>query len=78
MHVQAIIITRDYEEITVFGEFEEGERGLREAGVPIEPDYPDTMAVLGAEDADGNRMELTADQEREAEQALWEELKSYE
>ena len=78
MQIEAIIITRDYEEITVFGEFEEGERGLREAGVPIEPDYPDTMAVLGAEDADGNKVELTADQEREAEQALWEELKSYE
>jgi hypothetical protein len=77
MHVQAIIITRDYEEITVFGEFEEGERGRREAGVPIEPDYPDAMAVLGAEDADGNKVELTDDQEREAEAALWEELKSY-
>jgi len=78
MHVQAIIITRDYEEITVFGEFEEGERGRREGGVPIEPDYPDTMAVIGAEDADGNKVELTDDQERDAEQALWEELKGYE
>ena len=78
MHIESIIITRDYEEISVFGEFEEGERGRREAGVPIEPDYPDTMAVLGAEDADGNKVELTDDQEREAEQALWEELKTYE
>jgi len=78
MQIQAIIITRDYEEITVFGEFEEGERGRREAGVPIEPDYPDTMAVLGAEDAGGNKVELTNDQEREAEAALWEELKGYE
>ena len=78
MQVEAMIITRDNEEITVFGEFEEGERGLREAGVPIEPDYPDTMAVLGAEDAGGNKVQLTADQERDAEQALWEELKGYE
>ena len=78
MHIESIIITRDYEEITVFGEFEEGERGRREAGVPIEPDYPDTMAVLGAEDAGGNKVELTDDQEREAEAALWEELKGYE
>ena len=78
MQIEAIIITRDYEEITVFGEFEEGERGRREAGVPIEPDYPDAMAVIGAEDADGNKVELTADQERDAEQALWEELRSYE
>ena len=43
--------------------------------MPIEPDYPDTMAVLGAEDEDGNPVELTPTEERQAEDALWEALK---
>ena len=62
-------------EITVFGDYEPGERGMREGGVPIEPDYPETIAVTGADDEDGNPVELTPTEERQAEDALWEALK---
>jgi hypothetical protein len=73
MIIKATMFNEFDKEITLVGEYYPGCKGRRDSdGLQIEPDDDSDVDLISATDGDGNLLELTRAEERDAIDALWE------
>ena len=64
--MKTTIYDKDDNPIGVIGVYHKGSPGKKEFGMAIEPDDPDEVEVIEVFDKDGNKIDLTKEQEEEA------------